>query len=213
MCSIISTTSDTKALELLELNQHRGNFSYSMTTLQSNLPTSQVKGFGEFPKEILKDNERMIIHVQAPTGGLIKDHKRIHPVQNINDPRNFLYHNGLLTPKGIKFLQNQPNIKHNETFDTKLLFDAIRLYGWEILSKIEGLFSCVYGRSGEIYMFRSKHGKLFIDNDMNISSERFNNSKCINSDTIYKIDFKNNKLIEIDKFKTLRFNFVVKGEL
>ena len=209
MCSIIGGFESEKVKELIELNQFRGNFSYSYTEFNEELGlVFQAKGFDEFPLGIISKDYYKICHVQAPTGGLLKDHKRIHPVMNKND---MLWHNGLLTPKGTSFLQQKLNT--TEEFDTKLLFDALQKYSFDILNDIEGLFSCLYIKDNRMYLFRTKHGKIYIDDNMNISSERFENSKCINADTIYEVDLKNKNLIEIDRFKTKRFNFVIKGEI
>jgi hypothetical protein len=94
-----------------------------------------------------------------------------------------------------------------------LLFNAINEFGFEILNEIEGLFACLYYKDGEIFLLRTKHGKLYVDKDLNISSERFIHSKCINYDTIYKLDLETKNLIEVDTFKTKRYNIVIKGEL
>lgn len=213
MCSIIASYDSTKLKKLIKLNQFRGNFSYSYTTINKhNKPTSQLKTFGEFNNHIVNSNtEYKIAHVQAPTGGMIKDENRIHPVTNKIDNTNMLWHNGLLTPRGIKFLQDK--LETEEIFDTKLLFDAINKFGFNILSEIEGLFSCLYIINGTIFIFRTKHGKLYIDEDMNISSERFEGSKCINSDIIYEINLIKKDLSEFTKFRTKRFNYIIKGEL
>jgi len=37
----------------------------------------------------------------------------------------------------------QTKLNTEETFDTLLLFKAIKQFGFDILSEIEGLFSCV----------------------------------------------------------------------
>lgn len=209
MCSIIASYSRDKFQELIDLNQFRGNFSYSYTEFENNRIQEQIKNFGEFNLGDLGYNYSYKIgHVQAPTGGMIKDTNRIHPV---NTENIMLWHNGLLTPRGIKFLQNKLGV--DETFDTFLLTLAIEKFDFEILNEIEGLFSCLMIKSGKIYVFRTKHGKLYIDNDMNISSERFENSKCIDADTVYELDIIKLKYNIISKFKTKRFNFAIEGEL
>lgn len=211
MCSIIASWDNNKLKDLIELNQFRGNFSHSYTELDSkNRPLSQLKSFGAYNTDIINSDiyeNYKIAHVQAPTGGMIKDENRIHPV---SDDLNMLWHNGLLVPKGVKYLQNK--LQTQETFDTKLLFNAIEQFGFGILSEIEGLFSCLYLKHGEMFIWRSRHGKLYIDENMNISSERFDGSKCINADTIYKIHPKNKQITEVDYFKTKRFNFYIAGE-
>ena len=213
MCSIIGSFSKEKVIELIELNQHRGNFSYSISTFDTdnNVMTDQIKSFGSFDKEVLgrcsdKENIYYICHVQAPTGGLMQDPKRIHPT-NIND--TFLWHNGIIKSRSIKKLQAQ--FITIEEFDTALLHKV--LPNWKELSTVEGLFSCAYVNKEGLHLFRTKHGQLHIDKDMNISSERFEGSKCINYDTIYQVDLKEKQLKEIDSFNTKRFNIVVPGEL
>jgi len=216
MCSIIASFNREKFEELIKLNQHRGNFSFSYTELDTtigNLPANQIKGYGEFEKLLINSERHLykIGHVQAPTNGMIEDSNRIHPIMNGESPNSMLFHNGLLTPRGVKFLQHK--LQTNETFDTRLLFEAIKEFGYDILDEVEGLFSCLHIRDGEIFIFRTKHGKLFIDEDMNVSSERFLGSKCIGYNRIYKLDLDKKHIISKQPFITKRFNFVIKGEL
>ena len=206
MCSIIGSFKKEIVADLVRLNEERGNFSWSIT-----INNKTKKGFGPFDFNQLEqiDEEGYIIsHIQAPTGGSTEDENRIHPTIN---GETKLWHNGILTPRGIRFLQNE--LKTNETFDTKLLHDAIVKFGFEILSSIEGLFSCLYYDGEDYFIFRTKHGKLYIDSNLNLSSERFKDSKCINFDTIYKIDFKNKNISKVGDFKTKRFNYIIHGEL
>ena len=209
MCSIIGAYKHEDVKQLVELNQFRGNFSHSITTITDSLDViQQEKGFGPFNYDLLTSDENYhICHVQAPTGGLVKDINRIHPVREGSD---MLWHNGLLTSRGVKLLQTKLNTE--ETFDTLLLFKAIKQFGFDILSEIEGLFSCVLILNHKLYMFRTKHGKLHIDDQLNISSERFKGAKCINFDTIYEVDFENSSIIPVNSFKTKRFNIIVDGE-
>lgn len=213
MCSIVAGFKTDLLEDLIDLNQFRGNFSHSCTLIdtQQNKVGTQTKKFGKFDRDLLyKCNEAdyKICHVQAPTSGMIEDYNRIHPVE-ING--SMLWHNGIITLRGIKFLQEDLNT--TETFDTNLLLQAILKHGFDILSEIEGLFSCVLLRANEIFIFRTKHGKLFVDNDLHLSSERFVDSKCITADTVYNLDLKEKTLTVVHKFKTLRFNFVIPGEL
>jgi len=191
--------------DLLELNKHRGSFSWSITCNNNT-----EKDFGEFDTTVLENTNKgyKMCHIQAPTNGLVYDKDRIHPTL-VQDSK--LWHNGLLRPAGIRYLNNK--LGTDESFDTLLLHKAVVEYGFGILSEIEGLFSCVLYLNGNYYIFRTKHGKLFVDDNLSISSERFDDSKCINYDTIYKIDFENNTLEPVDTFRTKRFNIVVKGEL
>lgn len=214
MCSIIGSFSKNMIIDLVGINQYRGNFSYSITCINydKNIIAKQVKEFGEFNEDILSkmpDNMYYICHVQAPTGGLIQDLGRIHPTKSIDE--SYLWHNGIIMPCGISYIQTELNT--NITFDTKLLHEYLNIKKWHGLSDIEGLFVCLYYFKHNLYMFRTKHGKLYIDDELNISSERFKNSKCINFDKIYKLNLQNKCFDVVDSFKTKKFNIVIRGEL
>lgn len=211
MCSIIGSFSKDKIKELVTLNQHRGNFSYSISLIdvKTNKVVEQIKEFEEFSTEMLgkcyeADGIYYLCHVQAPTGGLVREFNRIHPTQH---GESFMWHNGIIKPRSIKDLQ-----KHLDTdvnFDTQLLHESFQSYS---LSDIEGLFACAYLDKNGLLLFRSKHAKLYIDEDLNISSEQFDGSKCINYDTVYKVNF-SDFLEEVGAFTTKRFNIVIEGEL
>jgi len=209
MCSIIASFSKSKILELVEINQHRGNFSYSISMY--NPTTKRIintyKDFGEFNKEALKKITGYvyyICHIQAPTSGLTVLTERIHPTE-INN--TYLWHNGIIKPQGMKYLKNTSKVSNN--FDTYLLHTVLPDY--KKLSEIEGLFACLYVNDG-IKLFRTKHAKLYIDDDMNISSEYFEGSKCINYDTVYELNLNNRRISKIDNFETKRFNIIIQGE-
>ena len=209
MCSIIGGFNSEKFKELISINQHRGNFSYSFTDFLDNKIVSQIKGFGLFPEDLEAINSELfkVGHVQAPTGHLVKDRDRIHPVMN---ETSMLWHNGIITPRGIRFLQQELNSK--DEFDTRLLFKFLEVKEFKELSNIEGLFACLYYKNGSFYIFRTKHAKIYIDKDMNISSEHFEGSACLPYDTIYEIDLANKKLKAIDNFKTKRYNIIINGD-
>lgn len=206
MCSIIAGWKSEVVKDLIDINQHRGNFSYSYTEF-NNKPSCQVKDFGPFNKSLIECNCYKVCHVQSPTSSLKEDESRIHPVTNNN---NMLWHNGIVTPRGIKHLQKI--LITDEEFDTKLIFDSLEKFGFDILSDIEGLFACLYYNDDSFYIFRSKHAKVYIDADMNISSEKFENSFCLPYDIIYKIHLQDKFLEEVCNFKTKRYNIVISGD-
>lgn len=217
MCSIIGSFSKDKFKELVKLNQFRGNFSYSLSVYNTNTRTfsSMVKNFGKFPLELLdmmniKEHEYIIGHVQAPTNGIVEIPDRIHPTQIDAPNPTYLWHNGLLTPRGIKYIQEK--YEHDDEFDTLLLHRYLLKNSCN-LSEIEGLFTCLFKEQNNFFLFRTKHGKLYVDDDLSISSERFEDSKCINADTIYQVDFHSKVLYNIDTFRTRRFNYVIPGEM
>jgi asparagine synthetase B (glutamine-hydrolysing) len=210
MCSIIGSFDKKTLKKLVKLNQFRGSFSHSLTIYNTTTGTikSQIKNFGEFPVKLLdmitlEKDDYIIGHVQAPTGGMVLDKDRIHPVELGNSQ---LWHNGLLTSRGITHLQKE--LLTDETFDTKLLHTSLKVIGLKALNDIEGMFASVYVANNEMFIFRSKHAKLYIDKDMNISSESFVGVN-IPADTVYAVDLKEKKLSEVWKFKTKRFNVVI----
>lgn len=209
MCSIFASFDKKRLKDLAVLNQFRGNFSYSVTQDRRTL-----KGFGDFNNDDLDtiaiNDDYIIGHVQAPTGGMIKDLARVHPTEGYA-LQSLLWHNGLLTPRGIRYLQE--SLDTTEEFDTKLLHLHLIKNNFAGLGEIEGLFTCMFQFANEIYVFRTKHGKLYVDDDLNISSERFDNSKCINYDTVYRLNMVEKKLDPISKFKTKRFNYIIEGEM
>jgi len=194
---------------LVDLNQYRGNFSYSYSVLNEHLDIK--KDFGDFPEvdQLPGDEDSWCIgHVQAPTGGLLKDRTRIHPTQSQN---TYLYHNGIITPRGIEFMQADLNT--DETFDTLLLHQMIDKHGFNILSDIEGGFGCVYITPNGMFIFRTRHITLFISKT-GISSERGTDMLCINPDVVYKINLdKDISYSNIAEFKTKKYNFSIPGEL
>ena len=207
MCSIFGSFNKNRVIELAELNQFKGTFSYSLTQ-----DDRSHKAFGKFDNDIVNDivqtDNYVIGHVQAPTGGMVKDDNRIHPT---SIGKSLLWHNGLLTKRGIKYLQDY--LDTTEEFDTKLLHEYFVRYNFTFLEKIEGLLTCIFKHGSDFYVFRTKHGKLYVNDELELSSERFEGSKCINYDTIYKMNFAEKRLQPVSYFKTNRYNFIIKGEL
>ncbi len=56
-------------------------------------------------------------------------------------------------------------------------------------------------------------GKLYVNDELDLSSERFEGSKCINYDTIYRMNFVEKLLQPVSYFKTNRYNVIINGEL
>lgn len=201
MCSIIGSFSKTKFKELVKLNQYRGSFSYSFLVLDPiSLETiSLTQNFNEFNLDIIDsapDNMYYLGHTQAPTGGLVKKVERIHPAR-IND--FFLFHNGIIKQKDVERLQQLYDI--NEEWDSKLMLANIYNIGLlEALNTLDGSFACVFNDMTSLRIFRSAAGILFVDDSLNISSTKFDNSTRIEKDTIYELDLKNRKLLINNNF-------------
>lgn len=213
MCSIIGSFDLEKFLELVKLNQSRGTFSFSFATLFINngeiLSVDLIKQFGEFQENVLATQNSptpftkyYIGHVQAPTGGLLKEPGRIHPsVLQKNRQNSYLWHNGILKENCITTLQTRNNRKSQ--WDTKLLHLEIWNHGLKSLSNIDGSFGCVLISLNRMYIFTSDIITLFIDNEFNLSSIPFTNSRRIDPNFIHMMDFNEQKLIASRKFQSL----------
>lgn len=199
MCSIIVSLDQNKFSELIDLNQSRGKFSYSyckILDLKNFENRELIKEWGVFDKSKISTSVIHIGHTQAPTGGLIQDKNRIHPAQE-ND--SLLYHNGILKPSYVKFLQGR--YKTNETWDTSLLLKRLEDIGFEALSEVDGSFACVYIRDGQIIIFRNEIAPLFYEEKTgSLSSTKFDGSIAIKSNTVFRYEY--GALIPLATFET-----------
>lgn len=202
MCSIIGSKTRSSLIELIKLNQFRGNFSYSLTlyNIKQNKVVKQIKNFGEFDFKIIPEIDHCdiyyIAHVQSPTGGLIKDENRIHPSIIKN---NMLWHNGIL--KESEILRLKEKFKSDLTWDTALLHKYIYESGLQDLSNIDGSFGCIY-LTDSINMFTTDTINLYMNDKLSISSVKFHNSMRIPPNTVFSINFKKNALVIITTFSS-----------
>lgn len=202
MCGIFASFNLEKFKELIELNQSRGSFSYSFTMYNiTTFETNIFKDFGLFDFNIFPKNDIESIyyigHVQAPTGGLIKDYNRIHP-SILNS--TYLYHNGILKDNIINKLKQEYKI--NNSWDTNLLHHILYNKNIELLNYVDGSFGCLFINNNIIRIFRNDLINLFVDEYFNISSQSFDNSVNINSNIIYNLNFKDQHYIVENYFKT-----------
>lgn len=204
MCSIIGAFNKEKLLELVKLNQYRGNFSYSISVFDNSEGiVSSYKQFGEFNLDLVPEKKPLqyyIAHVQAPTGGLIYEYSRIHP-SYIEESKSFLWHNGILKTNTIKELRQKLITSRN--WDTYLLHEDLDVEGFEGLNNIDGSFGCIYIISNpkpKFYVFTSDIITLYIDNNFNLSSVSIPNSERIIPNKVYELDI-------ITKKKNVCFEF------
>lgn len=198
MCSIVLSYNRNKFIELMEYNQKRGNFSFSVAEFnQIEGIRSIYKDFGLFDKKVVSDrdnNDSLFIgHVQAPTGGLIQDINRIHPsVIGEPIPHSWMWHNGILKETEIINLQNHLMFE-DESWDTKLLHNIISIGGFKELNDIDGSFGCIlinrYPISYKIYLFTNAIISMYIDDEFNISSTEFPGSEKIEPNLVYDITY------------------------
>ena len=206
MCAIFGSKDKEKFLELAELNQYRGNFAYSTTVFETGMfqhyPDSEkvihittITGKGEF-KDLVETSWQQykttyyLGHVQAPTTDSVKTHP-----SNING--DLLWHNGIIKDYQVQEWKHELG---NVEWDTELLHRHLVL--GNNLDNVDGTFSCARYTKDNLYLFRNEISPLFYDDDMNISSTKFDNSFETESGVMYQINLVNNSLEPILRFET-----------
>jgi|TARA_B100000524_G_scaffold274880_1_gene152389 hypothetical protein len=206
MCAIFGSKDKDKFLELAELNQYRGNFAHSTTVFQTGLfqhyPDAERvvhvttnTGEGEFKDSITMSEEEYkttyyLGHVQAPT----TDSVETHP-SNING--DLLWHNGIIKDYQVQEWKQELG---NRDWDTELLHRHLVLGG--DLDNVDGTFSCARYTKDNIFLFRNEISPLFYDDDMNISSTKFDNSLETEAGVMYLMDLVKNNLEPQCRFET-----------
>jgi len=200
MCAIVGSFDRDKLKELIELNSYRGNHSYSLSEydITTNNITIVDKDFGEFNYGLidnLTEGNYYIAHTQAPTTSA-KNKECIHPSQFLN---SYLWHNGIIKEDCIRMMNKE--LGTNEDWDTKLLHVWENSYGKK-LDDIDGTFSCLMTHGTQVTLFRNEISPMFIDDELNISSTKFQNSYPTPPGEMLLINFKNKKLTKCFEFKT-----------
>ena len=211
MCAIFGSSNKEKFLELAELNQYRGKASHSTSmfttsryenydnlSLVKHVITSKREGlFQDLVTDFTEDDSTHWVtyylgHVQAPT----TDSDDIHPSEIVGD---LLWHNGIIKDYQV----NDWKRKYGQLdWDTGLLHRHFILGG--DLDNIDGTFSCAryeYG-PGALTLFRNEISPLYYDDNLNISSVEFENSKETESGVQYLMDIRRSELEPMKRFET-----------
>lgn len=165
MCGISGSFDRGRFITLMQGNQYRGSFSYSIMVLDNQFKVVHLsREFGEFnehrvPKVVA--GHYWIGHVQAPTGGLIRDIERVHPSEYRG---SYLFHNGILKRGFLTSVGGQGR------WDTGVLHELLRDDGPDALDYVDGSFSCVYVTEGNVFMFRNATSPMFMNDQGDISS-------------------------------------------
>lgn len=193
MCSIIGSRDLSKLKELFELNKDRGaKYSATIKHIDPNLEDTQIhceiiESLWCMVEQKLTPNCYVIIHLQIPTS---TTKQFIQPAINvvIEDllPQTYrLYHNGIL--------------KTSAEFDTKEFLDKLGnnpFSNIDVLQQIKGSFSCLLTKdNGPVWIFRNSLAPLFVDDDLNISSRKFDDSVSTTAGIVYQLDYLNNYII------------------
>jgi len=211
MCSITASKDLNKLKELIELNTYRGTHSHSISAFSiggiydtiylTNDLLYQKKGFGpldldEHIEELNKlEDVYFVAHQQAPTTES-KDQKSIHPAEH---DESMLWHNGIIKEKTITKLQEE--LKTDLSWDTMLLLKYINEHGSP--NNVDGTFSCMMYDGVFLSIFRNEISPMFIDDQLNISSTKFENSRRLDANIMYQLHLDTNELEAFNKFETV----------
>jgi hypothetical protein len=202
MCSIVGSFETDKLKELVLLNSYRGSFSHSVSYYDINEHKFSYlqKAFGSPNMDEIEipTDHYGIVHVQAPTTSQT-DTQSIHPSTRWN---SLLWHNGILKPKTIEFLQRAYD--DTSVWDTGLLHR--KLVGPDPMpNDVDGSFSCLWydDLTDNLFLFRNQISPMFIDINLNISSTKFEGSESTQPDVFLRMDFKNMTTEETFKFETV----------
>lgn len=190
MCSIIGSFSVDKLQDLRTINIARGSISHSLGIFAPNLEYKSVLidlirqndliNFSDFNVD---DYCYKIGHSQAPTAKTAN----IHPAEYKS---TLLWHNGLI--KGMF-----------DQWDTAYICKNLYESNWEFLSTVNGSFACIYYDENEhLYVFRNEIAPLFVDQNLNISSTKFDDSTSLEPNVVFKLDLNNRIMNPVATFKT-----------
>ncbi len=208
MCAIVGSFDTNKLRELAVLNSYRGQHSHSIAYYNVAEKTLTVtQNLGDLPLDEINipEGHYGICHIQAPTTEA-KDRSSIHPASLYDGQAiHALWHNGIVKDSSVQKLKEELNSPQS-TWDTELILRKVATTGSP--DKIDGTFSCLwfkpyeYGR-GDLILFRNEISPMFIDNDMNISSTKFENSTSTKANYMLKMDFTDNTLHPVGVFETV----------
>lgn len=200
MCAIFGSFSKEKFIELAALNSYRGQHSFSISIYDPNIRWIQIieKKVGPFNASAIDeyaDNTVFFIgHIQAPTTDA-KTTDNIHPsiVEN-----TLLWHNGIIKADCIEKMQEA--LVDSNPWDTHLLHKWVRANN--PLSEIDGTFSCLNYDKGVLYLFRNEISPMFCDEQLNISSTKFDTAIKTPPNTLLEMVFSRKSLVKIGSFST-----------
>lgn len=210
MCGIILSFDALQFEQLAQLNASRGSFSHSLTIVENDYTTHTVRNFGpfkHFPKN--REGKCMIGHVQAPTGGLVRDPQRIHPAQMDSLK---LWHNGIIKNSYVRKINERcgaPDPRHSKvyTWDTEAFLASIYYEKAYALTNTDGSFACVLvNERDSIEVFRNQTSPLYYTMappGLAISSVSFPMSLPLKANTLFRVDISKKELVEVYTFKNV----------
>lgn len=193
MCGIFASFNKERLKELYEINRYRGEINYSLSSfdIEDNVRLrSLVRHEGKMPddavdKFLIVTGDYMVGHIQAPTS----QSTSIHPAEYEGC---LLWHNGIIKQS---VLQGSP-------WDTQWMLEKLAVKGVSELSSFDGTFACIMYASKGLFVFRNEISPMFIDDELSISSTKFQGSRSLEPNTFFEIDLSNRTLTALYKFTT-----------
>lgn len=207
MCAIVGSLDTDKLKELARLNEYRGNFTHSISYYDiDNKHITINKHIGPLDINSIDIPKRHygVCHLQAPTSQ-VQEHLPIHPAMKLGTDITALWHNGIIKDNKLPLLRDSLVSVTEDTW--KLGWDTYLIL-LKVLEKgvpdefVDGSYSCLWYNQGSFYLFRNEISPMFIDDDMNISSTKFEGSRPTKPNIKLKLDLNNKRLVEMDTFKT-----------
>lgn len=203
MCALTGSLNKNKIKELYALNAYRGELSYSLASFRPKKERIDfqvlLQDQGKMPANLIDDlpaieGDYFVCHSQAPT----TDSKNIHPAV-YGDA--MLWHNGIIKQKNILA----------GTWDTAWLLENIIDYGWSALSRVDGTFACVLYWGGSIFIFRNEISPLFVDENLNFSSTKFDGSNSLPPNKVWMLNLQTGYLDTVAYFDTFENPYYIPG--
>lgn len=197
MCAISGSFQVSKIEQLYKLNAYRGELSYSFNVFKHDQNKVELQlayaDSGALPPDLLlasswnsQTYNYYIAHSQAPTTQTNHTHPAIFG-------NAMLWHNGIIKQSTLP----------EETWDTAWLLEKILDYGWSSLSRVDGTFACIMHWGSDLFVFRNEISPLFIDDNLNISSTKFENSRSLEPNKVFKMYLTDKKIAPIAYFETV----------
>lgn len=210
MCAIVGSFDIDKLKELTKLNAYRGGHSHSIAGFDVQgklLFLKRAMGpIHDSMFDVLWAPGRYIVsHQQAPTTEA-RDITAVHPAMDISG-NVYLWHNGIIKADFVRHMQNVLNM--DAQWDTALM--AQWLATSHRLDEVDGSFAsiCYEQASSKLYAFRNNLSPLFVDDDMNVSSTRFDGSRELFCNRVWNMDIASKSFTPTDITFDTKDNFYV----
>lgn len=200
MCSIVGSFDKDKIIELCKLNEYRGQVSHSVSlydVITGKIFSAKSMGALDYGyiEHLVKDRMTyIIVHMQAPTS---QKTETIHPAKYLY---NYLWHNGILKQEYVKQLKQK--LDEVCEWDTFLMLKAL-YNSYDALNEFDGSFACLMYAHEKLYLFRNEIAPMFYDDNLTISSTKFEGSKSLSPNAVHHVDFNFNDMFPVYKFKTV----------